>query len=103
MTAPRDQLGRDYLRFLHILQMVPSSSGAAVRRRQVLRIARTCARSDVGLVLLGAAAIAVLWKFLIRNQPEAFQSSAVAAWWTVLCAVAVINVCAWHRVALLVA
>jgi hypothetical protein len=30
-------------------------------------------------------------------------SSGVVAWWTVLCAVCVVNVCGWHRTALLVA
>jgi hypothetical protein len=57
----------------------------------------------MGLVLLGTAAFAALWKLLICDQPIWLQSSAVAAWWTVLCAVAVINVCGWHRAALVVA
>jgi hypothetical protein len=41
--------------------------------------------------------------FLIRGQSVGLQSSSVATWWTVLCAVAVVNVCGWHRKALLVA
>src|SRR5262245_59371658 len=94
---------RRRLPFLHTLEIVPSSSRTTARRRQVYRIVRTHAGGNVGLALLGAAAFVALWTLLIADQPVGPQSSGVAAWWTMLCAVAVINVCAWHRAALLVA
>jgi hypothetical protein len=44
----------------------------------------------------GGAAFAAVWNILLVHRPVALRSSGVAAWWTVLCAVAVINACGWH-------
>jgi hypothetical protein len=49
------------------------------------------------LVVAGGVAFATLWNVLLVHRPAELRSSGVAAWWTVLCAVAVINACAWHR------
>jgi hypothetical protein len=51
------------------------------------------------LVTGGGTAFAALWNVLLAHPPAEFRSSGVAAWWTVLCAVAVINACGWHRTA----
>jgi hypothetical protein len=50
-------------------------------------------------VAAGGVAFAALWNFLLVHRPVELRSSGVAAWWTVLCAVAVINACGWHRTA----
>jgi hypothetical protein len=47
-------------------------------------------------------AFAALWNFLLCHRPVELLSSGVAVWWTGLCAVGVINVCGWHRTALVV-
>jgi hypothetical protein len=54
---------------------------------------------DFLIVAVGGVAFAALWNFLLVNRPVELRSSGVAAWWTVLCAVAVINACGWHRTA----
>jgi hypothetical protein len=64
---------------------------------------RTCAVGHAQFFAAGGAAFAVLWNSLLCYRPVELQSSGVAAWWTVLCAVAVVNVCAWHRTAFSVA
>ena len=51
------------------------------------------------LVTAGGVAFAALWNVLLVHRPVELLSSGVAAWWTLLCAVAVINVCGWHRTA----
>jgi hypothetical protein len=51
------------------------------------------------LVTAGGVAFAALWNVLLVQRPAELRSSGVAAWWTVLCAVAVINACVWHRTA----
>ena len=51
------------------------------------------------LVSAGGVAFAGLWNFLLVHRPVELRSSGVAMWWTVLCAVAVINACGWHRTA----
>jgi hypothetical protein len=51
------------------------------------------------LVTAGGAAFAALWNVLLVHRPVEIRSSGVAAWWTVLCAVAVINACGWYRTA----
>ena len=51
------------------------------------------------LVTAGGAAFAALWNVLLVHRPVEIRSSGVAAWWTALCAVAVINACGWHGTA----
>ncbi len=51
------------------------------------------------MVAAGAAAFAALWNVLLVHRPAEFRSGGVSAWWTVLCAMAVINACGWHRTA----
>jgi hypothetical protein len=48
-------------------------------------------------------AFVVVWNLVLCYRPVELWSSGVAVWWTALCAVGVINVCAWHRTARLVA
>lgn len=50
-------------------------------------------------VAVGCAAFLALWNVLLVHRTAEFWSSGVAAWWTALCAVAVINACGWHRTA----
>jgi hypothetical protein len=37
-----------------------------------------------------------VWNIVLVHRPAELRSSGVAAWWTVLCAVAVINACGWQ-------
>jgi hypothetical protein len=55
------------------------------------------------LVIAGSAAFVGLWNCLLCYRPVELLSSGVVSWWTVLCAVGVINACGWHRCALAVA
>jgi hypothetical protein len=48
------------------------------------------------IVAAGGVAFAALWNVLLVHRPVELRSSGVAAWWTVLCAVAVTNACGWH-------
>lgn len=48
------------------------------------------------IVVAGCAAFVSLWNVLLVHRPVELLSSGVAAWWAVLCAVAVINACGWH-------
>jgi hypothetical protein len=57
----------------------------------------------LGLIVVGVAAFAALWNLLLCHRPVDFLSSGVVAWWTVLCAVGVVNVCGWHRSRLVLA
>lgn len=50
-------------------------------------------------VLVAAAAYAGLWNVLLVHRPEGLRFGGVSAWWTLLCAVAVLNACGWHRTA----
>jgi hypothetical protein len=51
---------------------------------------------------VGIAAFTALWNLLLCDRPVELRSSGVVIWWTVLCAVGVINVCGWQRTAVLV-
>jgi hypothetical protein len=51
------------------------------------------------LFTAGGVAFAALWNVLLVHRRAELRSSGVAAWWAVLCAVAVINACGWHRTA----
>jgi hypothetical protein len=66
------------------------------------RIAKTFAAENAALAAVGGAAFVGLWNLLLCHRPVDLRSSGVVLWWTVLCAVTVINVCGWHRTALLV-
>jgi hypothetical protein len=53
--------------------------------------------------VLGGVALAAFWYNLLGPSLDVFPASGVRAWWALLCAVAVVNACAWHRTAFLVA
>jgi hypothetical protein len=61
------------------------------------------ATGNVGLLVVGAAAFAALWNLLLCHRPVAFHASGVVVWWTVLCAVGVVNLCGWQRSAIVLA
>jgi hypothetical protein len=61
------------------------------------RLARTAVTENLWRILVGCAAFAALWNLLLCHRPVDILSSGVAAWWTALCAVGVVNVCGWHR------
>ena len=54
---------------------------------------------NLTIVTAGGVAFAALWNLLLVHRPVEIRSSGVAAWWTMLCAVAVVNACGWHRTA----
>ena len=54
---------------------------------------------NLTIVTAGGVAFAGLWNVLLVHRPVEIRSSGVAAWWTALCAVAVVNACGWHRTA----
>src|SRR5262249_21151381 len=49
-----------------------------------------------GLLLFGSAGFAALWSFLLRHGPSDGLWTGGVAWWTVLWAVSVVNLCAWY-------
>lgn len=61
------------------------------------------AGANAGLIVLGGAAFVGLWNLLLSDQPGEIHSSGVRAWWTILCALAIVNTCSWYRKARLVA
>ena len=63
------------------------------------KLIKTYSVENLWLVAAGGAAFDALWNVLLVHRPGELRSSGVAAWWTVLCAVAVINACGWHRTA----
>ena len=67
------------------------------------RLAKMAFTGNVGLLVVGAAAFAALWNLLLCHRPVAFHASGVVAWWTVLCAVGVVNLCVWQRSAIMLA
>jgi hypothetical protein len=69
----------------------------------VFRLARTTINKNIGLVVVGVLAFAALWNLLLCYRPVTFWSSGVVAWWTLLCAVGVVNLCGWHRSATVLA
>jgi hypothetical protein len=93
------QLGVDSARQLHGKYTVPSSSGDLVRMRSVKSENRRSLDPNVVSVAIGCAAFVAVWNVLLVHRPADLRSSGVAAWWTVLCAVAVFNACGWHRTA----
>jgi hypothetical protein len=68
----------------------------------VYRLARTAVSGNVGLLVVAVTAFAALWNLLLCYRPVPLWSSGVVAWWTVLCAVGVVNLCGWHRTATVV-
>jgi hypothetical protein len=58
---------------------------------------------DVGLLVGGIAAYVAVWNLLLCHRPVALDTSGVAVWWTLLCAVGVVNLCGWQRSAIVLA
>jgi hypothetical protein len=65
----------------------------------VYRLLKTHPVEHVGLVAAAGAAFAALWNLLLSQRPAELRSNGVVVWWAILCAVAVLNVCAWQRTA----
>jgi hypothetical protein len=63
------------------------------------RITRRTIADNIKLIVFGGAAYALLWNVLLCHRPVEFRSSGVMMWWTVLCAVGVVNFCSWQRCA----
>jgi hypothetical protein len=57
---------------------------------------KTAIRTHFRLVVFGAAAFTALWLFLLRYPPGRAASPEVFTWWAGLCAVSVLNICAWR-------
>jgi hypothetical protein len=60
------------------------------------RATKTFLAGNFGLFVLGVAAFAALWNLLLCSLPTGILLSGVAAWWTALCAISVVNVCGWR-------
>ena len=60
---------------------------------------KQCAVGNVGLLVVAGVAFAALWNLLLCQRPVSLWSSGVAAWWTVLCGVCVLNLCGWQQTA----
>jgi hypothetical protein len=65
----------------------------------VYRIAKSAIAENIKLIIFGLAAFVVLWNVLLSHRPVDLGSSGVVIWWTILCAVGVINFCSWQRCA----
>ena len=86
-------------RELHRKYSILSSPGTPARTQQLKKSHNSYIYQNSVLVAAGGVAFAALWNVLLVHRPAELRSSGVAAWWTVLCAVAVINACGWHRTA----
>jgi hypothetical protein len=62
----------------------------------VYRLAKNVSALHFGLTVIAVVAFAVLWNFVLCHRPVDITSSGVAAWWTGLCAVSILNICGWH-------
>ena len=61
------------------------------------RIAKSALTENIKLIVFGSVAFVLLWNVLLCHRPMDIASSGVATWWTLLCAVGVINLCSWQR------
>jgi hypothetical protein len=64
------------------------------------RIARSAVVDNRGLIALGVLAFIALWNLVLCQRQVELATSGVAVWWTILCAIGVINLCGWQRSAL---
>jgi len=60
------------------------------------RIVRLVVADQVGLLVFAAIAVTLLWTVLVAALPAHSMYGGVAAWWATLCALSVLNLCAWH-------
>jgi hypothetical protein len=63
---------------------------------------KKCAVENIELLALAVVAclaFAGLWNLLLCHRPVSLGSSGVAAWWTLLCGVCVVNICGWQQAA----
>jgi hypothetical protein len=67
------------------------------------RIARTALANYYASIFFGLAAFAAVWALLLSQRSPEILTSEVGLWWTALCAIAVLNVCAWHYCAVALA
>jgi hypothetical protein len=67
------------------------------------RLLRTNRGEYVLLIAAGGGVFAALWSLLLCYRPLDLWSSGVVAWWTLLCAVGVVNLCGWQRCAAVLA
>jgi hypothetical protein len=67
------------------------------------RITKILLADKVGVLLAGVFAFAALWTLLLSDRAADLLSSGVVVWWTILCALGVVNVCGWSLSALAVA
>jgi hypothetical protein len=66
----------------------------------VYRIGSTRTGTTLAHVVFGGVAFIALWTLLLRDHPGEVYAGGVWVWWTVLCVLAVVNACGWHRKAL---
>jgi hypothetical protein len=60
------------------------------------RKTKTALANNLGLIVVGVAGFACLWHLLLWYWPEESLFRGVLVWWTALCAISVINICAWR-------
>jgi hypothetical protein len=70
---------------------------------EVYRIIKTAVADHGVLIVFAGAAFTAIWTLLLCHRPGDISADDVVAWWTVLCAISVVNVCGWHRSALALA
>jgi hypothetical protein len=63
------------------------------------RSAKDVLADNRGAVVAGVAVFAALWSLLLHYQPADSMSPGVLLWWTALCIVSLVNVCAWRHAA----
>ncbi len=61
------------------------------------RVTKSALSNNLGLLLVAIAAFAVLWNVLHAQPAVGRMSVGVLAWWTTLCAISVVNLCAWRH------
>ena len=63
----------------------------------MLKVTKSVLANNIGLLLIAIATFAVLWNILHGQRAVESMSVGVLAWWTTLCAISVLNVCAWRH------
>jgi hypothetical protein len=69
----------------------------------VYRLARGAVVDNGALIAVGVTIFILLWNLLLCNSRVDLMSSGVAVWWTLLCAIGVLNLCGWQRTATILA
>src|SRR5271157_5092714 len=67
------------------------------------RTTKTIVADHFSFMVVGIAAVALLWSLLLRHQPLHNMPTGLLVWWVALCGVSIFNICGWRLSATVVA